>query len=412
LTSDLGPAVSGIFRTRILVPGWMVSLPQEQRSLVLLHEEEHVRAKDPMLMAVSRIARIMAPWNPIVWLISSRLLHAVELDCDRRVLGLHPDVETYGGTLLAVSARDSGPLVAAAAFAESEVPLRRRIIAMTTPRRTVSVLGVLTVLSLGVVLLIGSGEVPVPITLEPERPESRDEIFYISVERDGSVYVNDELYPMEDVSEVVALLKGASEGPPFVSIVADQEVPYQVMDQLQQELMATGVVLVVFEAVDSLTLQSSRIDLPALLDRGLAMVLGAVRVVYEALESLAVRSPPDDVDALVDRGLAHVLPALRYSPGQGEPRRLQDLDVSPANLLHLVVLPNGLVEARRGESQSVQLMRADAIEGLWRQDVSENPNLIADVKTHPDTPYGFMVAVLEALHSADATRISLEVLEP
>ena len=283
---------------------------------------------------------------------------------------------------------------------------------MTTPRRTVSVLGVLTVLSLGIVLLIGSGEVPVPIALESERPERQDEILYISVERDGSVYVNDELYPMEDVSEVVALLKGASESPPFVSIVADQEVPYQVMDQLQQELMATGVVRVVFEAVDSRTLQSSRIDVPVLLDRGLAMVLGAVRVVYEALESLAVRSPPDDVDALVDRGLAHVLPSLTYSPGQGEPRRLQDIEVSPFNLLHLVVLPNGLVEARRGESQTVQLLRPDAIEGLWRQDVSENPNLIADVKTHPSTPYRFMVAVLDALHSADAMRISLRVLEP
>ena len=130
LTSDLGPAVSGIIRTRILVPSWLVSLPQGQRSLVLLHEEEHVRARDPVLMAVSRIARIMAPWNPVVWLLSSRLLHAVELDCDRRVLGRRPDVETYGDTLLTVLARDSGPLVAAAAFTESEVPLRKRIIAM------------------------------------------------------------------------------------------------------------------------------------------------------------------------------------------------------------------------------------------------------------------------------------------
>ena len=109
LTSDLGPAVSGIIRTRILVPSWLVSLLQGQRSLVLLHEEEHVRARDPVLMAVSRIARIMAPWNPVVWLLSSRLLHAVELDCDRRVLGRRPDVETYGDTLLTVLARDSAP---------------------------------------------------------------------------------------------------------------------------------------------------------------------------------------------------------------------------------------------------------------------------------------------------------------
>jgi beta-lactamase regulating signal transducer with metallopeptidase domain len=65
LTTDLGPAVSGVLRTRILVPSWLVSLPEKQRSLVLLHEEEHVRARDPMLMAVSRIVGFWprgTPW--------------------------------------------------------------------------------------------------------------------------------------------------------------------------------------------------------------------------------------------------------------------------------------------------------------------------------------------------------------
>ncbi len=114
----------------------------------------------------------------------------------------------------------------------------------------------------------------------------------------------------------------------------------------------------------------------------------------------------------MDRGQAHKLPRLKYSPGEPQPARLEDVEVSPRNLLHIVVLPNGLVEARRGESQTVQLMRPEAIEDLWRHDVSENPNLIADVKTHPDTPYRFMVAVLEALQSANAERISLQVLEP
>ncbi len=162
LTSDLGPAVSGVFRTRILVPSWLVSLPYEQRSLVLLHEEEHVRARDPVLIAVSRIARILTPWNPFVWLLSSRLVRAVELDCDRRVLRRRPDVEAYGTTLLTISSRDSSRLVAAAAFAESEAPLRKRILAMTTPPRTVSILSILTALVLGVVLLVGVFEVPIP----------------------------------------------------------------------------------------------------------------------------------------------------------------------------------------------------------------------------------------------------------
>jgi biopolymer transport protein ExbD len=33
------------------------------------------------------------------------------------------------------------------------------------------------------------------------------------------------------------------------------------------------------------------------------------------------------------------------------------------------------------------------------------------VKTHPDAAYDYMVDVLDALHSANAERISLQVLE-
>ena len=56
-------------------------------------------------------------------------------------------------------------------------------------------------------------------------------------------------------------------------------------------------------------------------------------------------------------------------------------------------------------------MRPREIEGLWRQEVSQNPNLIAAVKTHPEAPYRHMIDVLDGLHSASAERISLQVLE-
>ena len=172
LTEDLGPAVSGVIRPRLLVPSWMLSLPWAQRSLVLLHEQEHSRAWDPMLMALARLVRTLAPWNPVVWVLSSRLLLAIELDCDRRVLRHRPDVATYGHTLLNVSSRDSGRLVAVAAFAESEAPLRRRILAMTTPSRTISAMGLVTTGTLGALLLVGACEVPVPAVTEPDAVEA------------------------------------------------------------------------------------------------------------------------------------------------------------------------------------------------------------------------------------------------
>jgi biopolymer transport protein ExbD len=101
-----------------------------------------------------------------------------------------------------------------------------------------------------------------------------------------------------------------------------------------------------------------------------------------------------------DKGLAIVLP----EPGE-------EAQVSQRNILHLIIQPNGFVEVRRGESQQVQTMSASEIEGLWRQEVAANENLIAAVKTHPDAAYSLMVDVLDALHSANAQRISLQILE-
>ena len=162
MTEKLGPAVAGTFRPRVLVPSWLHGLPYEQRSLVLRHEQEHIRARDPMLIALARLTRVLTPWNPVVWFLSARLVRAVELDCDRRVLRESADVATYGHTLLTVSERRPGRLVAVAAFAESEAPLRSRILAMTTPSRTISVVALLTSMVLGIVLLIGALEIPVP----------------------------------------------------------------------------------------------------------------------------------------------------------------------------------------------------------------------------------------------------------
>lgn len=101
-----------------------------------------------------------------------------------------------------------------------------------------------------------------------------------------------------------------------------------------------------------------------------------------------------------DKGLAIVLPEEQ-----------SEVQVSQSNILHLIVQPTGIVDVKRGESQQIQQMRPSEIEGLWRQEVVGNPNLIAAVKTHPEASYEYMIDVLDALHSANAERISLQVLE-
>ena len=101
-----------------------------------------------------------------------------------------------------------------------------------------------------------------------------------------------------------------------------------------------------------------------------------------------------------DKGLSLVLP----EPGE-------EAQVSQKNILHLIIQPNGVVDVKRGESTQIQHLRPAEIEGLWRQEVASNPNLIAAVKTHPDAPYRMMLEVLDALKSANAERISLQILE-
>jgi biopolymer transport protein ExbD len=101
-----------------------------------------------------------------------------------------------------------------------------------------------------------------------------------------------------------------------------------------------------------------------------------------------------------DKGLAIVLP-----------EQSEEIAVSQKNILHLIVQPTGIVDVKRGESQQIQQMRAQEIEGLWRDEVTANPNLIAAVKTHPDASYKFMIDILDALHAAGAERISLQLLE-
>ena len=101
-----------------------------------------------------------------------------------------------------------------------------------------------------------------------------------------------------------------------------------------------------------------------------------------------------------DKGLAIVLPE------QGE-----EQEVSQKNILHILINPTGAVTIRRGESQQEQTVRPGDVEAIWRQDVAQNENLIAAVKTHPDAPYRFMIDVLDALQSAGSERISLQLLE-
>jgi biopolymer transport protein ExbD len=102
-----------------------------------------------------------------------------------------------------------------------------------------------------------------------------------------------------------------------------------------------------------------------------------------------------------DKGLPIVLPEATAP----------DAPIPLKNLVHFLVQANGTVIVRRGESAAVQVVAADQIEALMREEMAGNPNVIAAVKTAPDAPYGHMIRVLDALQEAGARRISLQIWE-
>jgi biopolymer transport protein ExbD len=101
-----------------------------------------------------------------------------------------------------------------------------------------------------------------------------------------------------------------------------------------------------------------------------------------------------------DRGLPIVLPEAQ-----------DEVEVSQRNILHIDIMPNGTVQLRRGDSQNTSTVSPRDIEGIWRIEVAQNPNLIAAVKTHPEAQHRFMIQVLDGLQMAGAERIALQMLE-
>ena len=47
VSEQTGPAAMGLLRPRVVVPSWAFSLEPEELEMVLLHEQEHLRARDP-----------------------------------------------------------------------------------------------------------------------------------------------------------------------------------------------------------------------------------------------------------------------------------------------------------------------------------------------------------------------------
>ena len=131
LSPNVGPAVVGLRPMEIVLPRWTLALEAPLRALVLRHEEEHRVAHDPWLLLFAALAAALMPWNPALWWQARRLRLAIEVDCDARVLRVHPRRERYGLLLLAIAQRRDDAPHLAPALSEPVSQLERRIDAMS-----------------------------------------------------------------------------------------------------------------------------------------------------------------------------------------------------------------------------------------------------------------------------------------
>jgi beta-lactamase regulating signal transducer with metallopeptidase domain len=103
VTDVIGPATVGLWRSRVLIPRWVLAMPGVERRYVLRHEEEHRRAHDAHLLLFASLTLLLMPWNPALWWQLRRLSLAVEMDCDNRVVSALGDATAYGELLLKVA---------------------------------------------------------------------------------------------------------------------------------------------------------------------------------------------------------------------------------------------------------------------------------------------------------------------
>lgn len=169
----VGPAVLGVRTPEVVVPRWLLEATPEEQRLVVLHEREHIRARDPLLLAAGCLAAALIPWNPAAWWMLRRLRTAVELDCDARVLrhGVRP--VAYGTLLIDMAGRGPGLTLGAPAMAGTPSSLERRLRAMNVriPRFAPARAGLLGVLAMGA--LVAACETALPTAAEVERMDVR-----------------------------------------------------------------------------------------------------------------------------------------------------------------------------------------------------------------------------------------------
>jgi hypothetical protein len=140
----------------------LLDRPRELQAIVIQHEQQHIDARDPLLLLIATALICLAPWNIALWWQLRRLRFAIETDCDARVLRAGAEPIVYGEVLLTMGQRSSSYSAGAIALTEpvSQLEKRIRIMINGKPRRQAWVLGLLCSLAASFVVTAASLNAP------------------------------------------------------------------------------------------------------------------------------------------------------------------------------------------------------------------------------------------------------------
>ncbi len=100
--NDVGPAVVGVLRPRIIVPENFHSVfSEEEQKLILAHEQSHIQAGDLRANLVAAAIKAVNWFNPLVYVAFNYFRMDQEFACDERVMRTHhAQRKLYAETLL------------------------------------------------------------------------------------------------------------------------------------------------------------------------------------------------------------------------------------------------------------------------------------------------------------------------
>ena len=104
---SVGPALVGVLRPRLVLPAdFETRFDDEERTLILAHEEVHRVSAHTLINALIEVARCACWFNPLAHLAAARTREDQELACDAAVLATRPTARrTYAEALLKAQVR-------------------------------------------------------------------------------------------------------------------------------------------------------------------------------------------------------------------------------------------------------------------------------------------------------------------